>query len=309
MPSAGGELVMESGPRRDRLLVVLAVVAGLGLTGMLAYPAWRDRDVDMPAVAVEDRDRAEVLLRRDDQTSREQAIQGLRKLTGEHPKYVEAQAELVVALSLQLSDLQADSERLRLRSNKLLQALGEARQDDDLAEREIRVANIQKDVEEVAAEMAPLKDASDSLRKELDAQVSALASAPEVEPAQALVARVKARAVHAGVTMAPDALQLAERLRNVDSASSPWSLLARAEYALSSGSPPESLVAVAGELEALRQKNSTLLRAYVLGARMALRLDDPETARSLLNDVVTLNPNHQLAKRLHAQLDARSDSP
>ncbi|MCP3141900.1 hypothetical protein [Pyxidicoccus xibeiensis] len=307
--SLDGELVVQAGPRRDRLLVMVAVAAGLVLTAVLAYPAWRDRNADMPAEAVEDKDRAAVLLRRDDSASRDQAVQRLRALTAAHPKYTEAQAELVVALSLRLSDLQADAERLRSRTNALQLQQKEAREDRDLAERRRRMEDLNKALEEVAREAAPLRTESDALRKELETQVAALGSAPEVEPAPALVARVKARAVHAGVSMAPDALGLAERLRNVEGASRTWSTLARAEYALSSGSPPESLAEISKELEALRQEDRTLLRAYVLGARVALRLNDPVSARSLLDDVQALNPNHQLAKKLLAQLDANAARP
>ena len=70
-----------------------------------------------------------------------------------------------------------------------------------------------------------------------------------------------------------------------------------------------SLVTVAGELEALRQKDGALLRAYVLGARLALRLDDPDAARSLLNDALALNPNHHLATRLLAQMEPVAANP
>ncbi|WP_240359990.1 hypothetical protein [Pyxidicoccus caerfyrddinensis] len=284
---------------RERLWIALAVAAGLVLTAVLAYPAWRDRDTDMPAAAVEDKDRAAALLRRDDSASREQAIQRLRTLNAAHPKYIEAQAELAVAQSLRLSDLQAETERLQLRSEKLRREKQEAGGGEA----------VDKELAEIAGALAPLRSDADTLRKDLYTQLSVLAMGPEVEPAPALVARLKARAIHAGVTVAPEALALAERLRNVEGSSKTWSTLARAEYALSSGSPPDSLMEVSKELETLRQEDRTLLRAYVLGARLALRLNDPAAARSLLDDVLALNPNHQLASRLLEQLDAGAEKP
>ncbi|MCY1023839.1 hypothetical protein [Pyxidicoccus sp. MSG2] len=284
---------------RERLWIGLAVAVGLVLTAVLAYPAWRDRNTDMPAAAVEDKDRATALLRRDDSASREQAIQRLRTLNAAHPKYIEAQAELAVAQSLRLSDLQAEAERLQQRSARLRRA----------KEATGNGVGVDKEMAEIAAALAPLRSDADTLRKELYAQLSALAMGPEVEPAPALVARLKARAIHAGVTVAPEALALAERLRNVEGSSKTWSTLARAEYALSSGSPPDSLVEVAKELETLRQEDRTLLRAYVLGARLALRLNEQAAARSLLDDVLALNPNHQLASRLLEQLDAGAEKP
>jgi hypothetical protein len=308
--SSMGERFDSGSPkRRERLLISLAVAAGLVLTAVLAYPAWRDRNSDMPAAAVEDKDRAAALLRRDDPASREQAIQRLRALSAAHPRYTEAQAELVVALSLRLSDLQADTERLRMRVDRLNRKKDETQGLRDPQERALRIASLDKELADIAAEATPLRNEADSLRKELDSGVSVLAQAPEVEPAPALVARVKARAIHAGVTVAPDALALAERLRNAEGTSKAWSTLSRAEYALNSGSPPDSLTEVAKELEALRQEDRTLLRAYVLGARVALRLNDPSTARSLLDDALALNPNHQLAGKLLSLLDTKAARP
>jgi hypothetical protein len=288
-----------------KVLTVLAVLAGLVLTGVLAYPAWRDRDSDMPAAAVEDKDRAALLLLRDDPASRDQAIQRLRALTSAHPRYVEAQAELVVALSLRLADLQLQSGLIQAREVRLKNALetlsgpGRAR----------GTADIRQELSQLSSDAAALQPSMEALRKELVPLVAALVNAPESEPLPALVARVKARAVHASVTASPEALGLAERLRKVEGSPKTWSTMARAEYALSSGSPPASLQEVAKELEALRREESSLRRAYVLGARVALRLDDQATARSLLDDAVALNPNHELARKLLTQLGAGASTP
>ena len=293
---------------RERLLLPLVAVAGLVLTAVLAYPAWRDRNSDMPPAAVADKDWAAALLRRDDLASREQAIQRLRTLNAAHPKYTEAQAELAVALALRVSDLQAGFEQLRNRADILNREKDEIPDVGDAQERHRRVAALDQQLAELTGQMGSLRSEVDALHKELDQQMAVLSPAPDVEPAPALVARLKARAIHAGVTVAPDALALAERLRNAEGTPSTWSTLARAEYALSSGSPPDSLMGVAKELAQLRQEDRTLLRAYVLGARLSLRLNEAAMARSLLDDVLALNPNHQLASRLLAQLHA-SDSP
>lgn len=294
---------------RERLWLILVIAAGLVLAAVLAYPAWRDRNADMPAAAVEDKDRAAALLRRDDTASREQAIQRLRTLTASHPRYVEAQAELAVAVTLRLSDLQADADRLQARADTLNREKLAARDALDPVERQQRLATLDRDLAFVTEELAPVRGEADMLRQDLYTQITALSAAPEVEPAPAVAARLKARALHAAVTVSPDALALAERLRNAEGSNKTWSTLARAEYALSSGSPPDSLVEVAKELDALRQEDRTLLRAYVLGARLALRLNDPATARSLLDDVLALNPNHQLASKLLAQVDASTEQP
>jgi hypothetical protein len=307
--SIGESFESERPAGRERLMLIIAITAGLIMAAVLAYPAWRDRHTDMPAAAVEDKDRATALLRRDDSASREQAIQRLRALSAAHPKYTEAQAELAVALSLRLSDVQAEIEQLRLRTDKVNREKAETQDLRDAVERQMRLASQDKQLADLAAELAPLRTEADTIRKDLDAQVSALASAPEVEPAPALVARLKARAIHAGVTVAPDALALAERLRNAEGTTTTWSTLARVEYALASGSPPDSLMSVAQELATLRQEDRTLSRAYLLGARLALRLNDQATARSLLDDVLALNPKYQQASRLLSQLAAPDARP
>ncbi|WP_228565061.1 lipopolysaccharide assembly protein LapB [Myxococcus sp. AB036A] len=308
--SMDGARAFEHGrSQRIRPRVVLAILVGLIVVASLGSVALKNRGVEIPADVVDATDRASVLLRRDDSANRHQAIERLRTIATENPGYVDAQAELAVALTLSLSDVQADAERLRLRGAAIARGLEAAAKMRVLADQVARRTALQQEQDANAREMASLRDATDTLRKELDAQLAQLRKAPESEPPSAAAARLKARALHASVLAAPDSLALAERLRNVESAPYPWSTLARAEYALVAGSPPESLEAVARDLEALRQADSTLLRAYLLGARVALKLKDTAAARSLLDDAVALNPDHQAAARLIAQIDADAASP
>ncbi|WP_342374144.1 hypothetical protein NVS55_22385 [Myxococcus stipitatus] len=281
----------------------LLVVGGILLAGVLAYPAWRDRDANMPTAAVTAKDEAAALLRRDDEVTRATAIDTLKRLTVAHPKYVEARAELLVALSLRLGEHQAEVEGLRLRAEQLQREMG------TLAPDSLELVARAEELSEVTRLGGPLKADLTKLRDEVDALAATLEPAPEVEPTPALVARVKARALHAAVRASPDALALAERLRNVESTPKVWSTLARAEYVLSSGSPPTSIEQSKKDLEALREADGTLLRAHVLGARMALRQDDTASARSLLDVVHALNPNHDVARKLLKQLDARGPKP
>ncbi|WP_225889049.1 hypothetical protein [Myxococcus xanthus] len=305
----GARMFERSGSQRIRPRVVLASLVGLIVVASLGYVALKNRGVEIPANVVEATDRVSVLLRRDDSSNRHQAIERLRTIAAENPGYVDVQAELAVALTLSLSDAQADAERLRLRGAAIARGLEAAAKMRVLADQVARRTSLQQEQDANAREMASLRVTADTLRKELDVQLAQLSKAPESEPPSAAAARLKARALHASVLAAPDSLALAERLRNVESAPYPWSTLARAEYALIAGSPPESLEAVARDLEALRQADSTLLRAYLLGARVALKLKDTAAARSLLDDAVALNPDHQAAARLIAQIDADAASP
>ncbi|WP_426757419.1 hypothetical protein [Myxococcus sp. Y35] len=292
---------------RPRLVLVLLV--GLALVASLATLALKGRRVEIPTEAVDKTDRAAVLLRRDDTASREQAIQRLREVIGSQPRYVEAHAELAVALALNLSDLQADAERLRTRSEAVARARETAQTIRDPAERALRRSALQRDQDAIARDMAPLRASIETVRKELDAQMTLLGKAPETESTSAAAARLKAQALYASVLAAPDSLGLAERLRKGESAPHLWSTVARAEYALSASSPPDTLMSAAKDLEVLRQADSSLLRAYLLGARVALRLRDTATARSLLDDALALNPGHQVAKRLIEQIDSNVAAP
>ncbi len=310
--SRTASVVMEDGSHRpstlSRVLIVLAVVAGVILAGYLAYPAFRDRNAAMPQEAMAKKDEAVMLLRRDDAPEREQAIQSLKALATAHPQYAEVQAELAVAYTLQLSDLHAEFDRLRIQADAVKRQLAEGSSAHGSPEWLTQANALREEQRELERAMQPLRTDIAERRKVLDALIETLRAAPDVEPAATVAARIKAQALHAAVTAAPNALALAERLRHVETATS-WSVMARAEYALSSGSPAATLKTVSQELEALRTQDRLLLRAFILGARLAIRLNDPDTARKLLDEVVALNPKHELAKRMLAQTAAAEPSP
>ncbi|AFE05947.1 hypothetical protein COCOR_04656 [Corallococcus coralloides DSM 2259] len=310
--SRADSIVIEDGSRRTPsvswVLLGLTVLAGILLAGYLAYPVFRDRNAAMPEQAVTEKDRAVGSLRRDDAPSREQAIQDLKALATAHPKYAEVQAELAVAYTLQVSDLHAEFDRLNLQSATLKRQINEVTTAKASLGWMAESNALHDDLRATEREMQPLRTEIVERRKVLDALMETLRAAPDVEPAAAVAARLKAQALHAAVTGAPNALALAERLRQVELQQS-WSVIARAEYALSSGSPDATVQAVAEELRALRAQDRYLFRAFVLGARLAIRLGDPDTARKLLDEVVALNPKHDLARRMLAQTAASEPSP
>ncbi|WP_375761775.1 hypothetical protein [Corallococcus exercitus] len=307
-----GSVVVEDGERRSsplsRVLLVLAVLAGIALAGYLAYPAFRDRNSAMPEEAVEKKGRAVNALRRDDAAAREQAIQDLKGLATAHPKYAEVQAELAVAYTLQLSDLHAQFDQLRIQAEQLKRQRDEVNAAKSSPGWMGEANALRAEMTEVERDMGPLRTDIAERRKVLDALVESLRAAPDVEPAATVAARLKAQALYAAVTGASNALGLAERLRQAELTPS-WSVVARAEFALSSGSPATTLQAVSEELGALRTQDRTFLRPYALGARLAVRQNDPDTARNLLNELLALNPKHELAKRMLAQLPAADATP
>lgn len=278
-------------------MIVLAAVGVLGLTAWLTYPSWRDRSSEMPPEALRAQDEAVVLLRRDDAASREQAIARLRPLVGQFPKFTQAQAELAVALSLKLDDIQVELDWIREQENRLRKEISSLQLAQSPADWPSRVNTRREELEALRSQRQPLEAAVAEVTPQLEESLLVIRAAPEAEPAADVVARLKAQAIHAGVASNPQALALADRLRKVETPPI-WSAVSLAEYGLNARSPPSDLVELSEALREVRERDNTFLRAYMLGARLALRQRDPATARALLDSVVALNPNHSLARKL-----------
>jgi len=289
----------EAGAGKERLLVVLAAVVVLGLTIWLTYPMWRSRGAGLPAEALRAKDEAVALLRRDDEASREQAFARLRPLVAQFPKYTEAQAELGVALALKLDDTRVELELLGAQESRLRQDMEQLTAAQAPGDWESRVNSARAELESLSTRRRPLELTVEEVTKELEASQRLIRTAPETEPASDVVARLKAQAVQAGVTGSANALGLAERLRKVENPAH-WSAISLAEYGLNATSPPASLAEYSQGLQALRERDKTFIRAYMLGARLALRQQDPAAAHTLLETVDALNPHHTLARKLRA---------
>jgi hypothetical protein len=309
-PSAGERSASEqsSGGGRERVLIILAAIVALGLTAVLSYPVWRNQSVELPAEALSTKDQAVSLLRRDDATSRQQAIDMLTIVVAQYPKFTEAQAELVVALSLQLDDVKVELEWLgqeEQRAHREISALELAKSPADWKSR----INARK--EELAAlgqQKRPLDVAATELTKQLDQLLPTLRAAPETEPSADVVARWKAQAVYESVQGNPQAVALADRLARLESTPL-WSIVTRVEYGLNASSPPSALHELGAALAKVREQDKTFFRAYVLGARLALRQNDLAAAQALLGPVVALNPNHTLALKLQKRAASSAPAP
>jgi len=281
----------------ERVLLILGALVAVGLTAWLSYPVWRNQGSELPAEALTARDQAVSLLRRDDAPAREQAIALLRSLVEKHPKFTEAQAELVVALSLQLDDVKAELELINLEEKRLEKEMDALSLAKSTADWEGRIRIRKEELRALNAQRQPLDAAIAGLTTQLQAPLTFIRAAPETEPSSDVVARYKAQAVYEGVLGNPQAIILADRLDKVESPRL-WSVVTRVEYGLNAPSPVNALPPLADELAQVRQQDKTFFRAYVLGARLALRQNDPDSARTLLDTVVALNPNHTLARKL-----------
>lgn len=306
-PSARAHAASEpaSGGGKERLLLILAAVVALGLTAWLSYPVWRNRGTELPGDAVSAKDQAVSLLRRDDAASRQQAINVLRGLTAQYPKFTEAQAELVVALSLQLDDVKAELEILSAEDQRIQQEMNALETKKSQVDWQNRVNAQQQELAAIRGQRKPLETSARELTEQLEQRLTGLRAAPETEPSADVVARWKAQAVYAGVQGNPQAIALSERLSKLESPQL-WGLVTRVEYALNAPSPVNALPELIDALAQVRERDKTFFRAYMLGARMALRLNDRAAAQTLLGTVVALNPNHTLALKLQKRAEAPS---
>ncbi|MFL5350217.1 MAG: zinc-ribbon domain-containing protein [Hyalangium sp.] len=297
-----------SGGGKERLLIILAAVVALGLTAWLSYPVWANRGSELPVEALAAKDEAVSLMRRDDSASRAQAITELNALVIQYPKFTEAQAELVVALALQLDDAKVELEWIRqeeARSQKEISQLELSKATADWAGRvNVRRQNLIR----LGEQRRPLEVTAGNLTKQLEQAADVIRAAPETEPSADVAARLKAQAIYQGVSASAEAITLAERLRKVEPRPH-WSVLTLAEYALNARSPPGALPEIVDALAQVRTQDPTFLRAYVLGARLALRQKDPATAQTLLDAVLALNPNHTLARTLQKWAASTEPAP
>jgi hypothetical protein len=77
-----------------------------------------------------------------------------------------------------------------------------------------------------------------------------------------------------------------------------WADVANAEYALNTRVTPETATQALDEMRALQRSDTTFLRAYVLGGRLALQTKQRDLAASQFEAALALNPDHILAQTL-----------
>jgi hypothetical protein len=283
--------------RRNRLALVIvlttvAVAGGAALVNAF-LPSFRSA----PAAAVVEEETAFAQLRKDDPLSRAKAVAHLRTLTASQPRYLEAQAALTLALLLDLDDRRAVIHRY-MREEEAL-ATQKARLESERPGTDWRVlAN--RLVDRIAAlrtKMAPLNDDAKGLQAQANAAYAVLVKMEAVQSAE-MLARTRTDALYAAIDGQDQAIALAERYRQMGGQDG-WAEVANAEYALNTkGVPPETLTQDLDQMRALQKRDTTFLRAYVLGGRLALQLKQKDLAASQFDAAVALNPDHLLAQTL-----------
>jgi tetratricopeptide (TPR) repeat protein len=285
----------------SRGLLIAGIVVVLALTAFLTSPAWRGKSNAVSQEALVAKEEARVLLRRDDATSKEEALSRFRTLVGLHPLSVELQAERAIALALHLDDTRVQKSTLEAKVKRLQERITSLSEAQTPADWQSRVNAMREEVATAQRELVPFETRTAQLVQEaldVSKQLAVMPAQEETEPA---LARLRARAMLNASLGGSETPSLAVML--VQQQQQDWSALAMAEYVLNASTTRNQISQAATALERLREKDKTFLRLYVLEARIALLRGEPTLALGLLETVLTLNPKHELAQKLqeHAQ--------
>lgn len=291
--------------RRVRIAAIAAGALLLVIVGGIVGRWVITRRNTVSADAIARLESARLLMRRDDGASRDRAISELNALITVYPDWVPAQADLVVALALQLDDARIQVRRLTAESDELNRRVSRLNEEKVPSDWQNRVTAMQARLNEIAGMVTPLNEKSGLIDTALNDRFLALQSAQPsgIDDQRVLV---RAQAVYSGVKGSDTAISLAERYKNLGGTDG-WAQVALAELALNARLTPEAMVAAHADMDELAQKDSTFLRSYVLSARLSLAQKHADSAVAGLEAVLALNPAHEVARQL---LDwARSGEP
>lgn len=296
--NAGGRGKRPETGRKGRTLLIAGGVLVLALTAFLTSPAWLSKSNAVPHEARVAREEAVALLRRDDSTSKEEALSRLKALSAAHPGSVELLAEVGIALAMHLDDTQVRATALREKEKRLQTRISRLSAAQTPVDWQSRVNTMRDELAATQRALTPLQERGAVLSKEAVQTLKRLDAIPEKEVREAALARLRGRALLNATLGGGEALGMAVQLAQAELRD--WSTLTMAGYVLNSASPSETQVKeTASALEYMREADKTFLRTYVLGARIALMRKEPAAAQALLDTVITLNPKHELAQQLH----------
>ncbi|QRO01800.1 hypothetical protein JRI60_23635 [Archangium violaceum] len=308
---------IEAGDRRKRPksgrggrgLLIAAGVLVLALTAFLTSPAWRSKSKAVPHAALVARDEAVAMLRRDDMASHQEAFSRLRSLAGAHPDSIELLAEEGVALATYMDDTRVLVATLQAKMARLQEQISTLSEAQTPADWQSRVNTMRDELAATQRELTPIEERGTQLAKDAAQVLKRLSGAPEKdkeEEKEVALLRLRARAMLSGAMSVNETLNLAVQL--AQAGQQDWSTLALAVYVLNNPTAsPNQVSETITALERMRESDKTFLRAYVLGARIALMRQQPAAALPLLDTVITLNPKHELAQKLHAYAQALVD--
>ncbi len=300
------ELAMRrSYERRNRIALWLVFLAAIAVGGVAFVRVFLPNWQSAPVAAVVEEEAAFAQLRKDDPTSRAQAEARLKALVSSQPRYVEAHAALALALLLDLDDRRAAIQRYTHEADAL--TIQKARLEAERPGLDWRVlANRLVDkIVALKVKTDPLVEDAKGVQAQANAAYSALIKLDAVKPAEQL-ARTRTEALFNAIDGRDQAIALAERYRQMGGQDG-WADVANAEYALNTRVTPETAAQALDAMRALQKRDTTFLRAYVLGGRLALQTKRLDLAAAQFEATLALNPNHVLAQALAE--DARAAGP
>ncbi|MET0403458.1 MAG: hypothetical protein ABW123_13685, partial [Cystobacter sp.] len=287
---------------KGRGLLIAGGVLVLALTAFLTSPAWLSKSGVLPHKVQAERDGAVAQLRRDDVASKEAAISQLNLLLSAHPKSVELLAEVGIAVALHLDDTQVSINTFDAKEKALAERIDRLTTTQTPVDWQSRVNTRQEERAALQKELYVLRERAGMLSQQVLTTLKRLDAVPETEPREFALARLRARGLMSATLGLGTTPELITKLAQAEQGD--WSSLVMAEYVLHQGEPSSADVReAAAALERIRTLDSTYLRAYMLGARLAILRHEPASAQALLDSVITLNPKHELAQQLHGFLE------
>jgi hypothetical protein len=288
--------------RRNRLALGIVFAAVLAVGAITVVRSLLPGGRRAPPAAVVEQEAAFALLRKDDAAARSQAVERLQTLVTAQPRYVEANAALAMALLLELDDRRAAIQRYTHEAEALTTQKARLEAERPGPDWRVQANRLVDQIAALKSKSDPLVENAKGVQTQASAAYAALMKLEATQPSE-LLARTRTESLFNAIDGRDQAVALAERYRQLGGQDG-WADVAYAEYAVNTRVPPETTVQALEALRTLQQRDTTFLRTYVLGGRLALQLKRPELAASQLEAALALNPRHALAQALSE--DART---
>jgi predicted negative regulator of RcsB-dependent stress response len=273
--------------QRHRVALIITVVLAL-LVGLGSRFVTRRKPV-VPEEAAAIHEQAISLLRRDDGTSKQEAVRELEQVRKSYPGFIQAKATLLLGLSLQWDDAQMTLQHHKLASDALTRKIAALEEKKASTDWQNRVNAMNEQLRVLHAQELPLKDRVASLSKRAGEAFAVLEASEDLTV-------VRAQAVYQGVNASDQAVGLGEKYRSLGGTDG-WDAIAYAEFVINTKGAPDLATKGRFALERLRAFDPAFVRAYLLGARLELQQNRYESAATLLDAAVALNPAHDAARR------------
>jgi hypothetical protein len=291
--------------RRNRIALIIIALVLVGAALAVTWKVFGRRLLSRapPAAAVEGCDQALSKLRYDDSKSKAEAVALLKDLTAKYPDFIEGHAALVTALSLQLDDVQQRVRRIEQLVDKHNTRIARYNKEHAPSNWEILAQTLSAQVTELIGTHKPLAEQGQALDSQARQAYKGLELAvtrvgDPTKPAR--LAALRAQALFHGVSGGEEALKLTSRYEQSAEGQPPdgWIDLAIPEYAANARVSDELKKQARAKLEELHKRDATFLRTYVLQARLALSDKDVEGATTALDQVLSMQKDHDVAIEL-----------